>query len=78
MEKITCDPVQNDIIPYGTSIPSGSSIYDLSEGKYSFGIETESLYYSDYVFTGHGGRVTMNIKESYENETYATFSYAIG
>lgn len=73
MEKITCDPVQNDIIPYGTSIPSSSSIYDLSEGKYSFGIETESLYYSDYVFTGHGGRVTMNIKESCGLATEAEF-----
>lgn len=73
MEKFTCDPVQNDIIPYGTSIPSGSSIHDLSKGKYSFGIETESLYYSDYVFTGHGGSVTMNIKESCGLATDAEF-----
>ena len=64
MEKLTCDSVQNDVVPYGTSIPSGSSTYDLSSRKYSFGIETDSLYYSDYVFTGHGGSVTMNLKNA--------------
>lgn len=73
MEKLTCDSVQNDVVPYGTSIPSGSSTYDLSSRKYSFGIETDSLYYSDYVFTGHGGSVTMNIKESCGIATSAEF-----
>lgn len=73
MQKLTCDSDQNDITPYGTSIPNGSSTRDLSSGKYYFGVETTSLYYSDYVFTGHGGSVTMNIKESCGLATSAEF-----
>ena len=63
-EKLFVGPSLDQVTPYGTGIPSGSSTYDLSNGKYSFGVETEELYYSDYVFIGHGGKVTMNIRES--------------
>ncbi len=49
---------------YGTSIPGSTDTYDLSNGKDPIILSQDTLYYSDYVYIGHGGKVMMNIKET--------------
>lgn len=47
------------ISPYGTAVPSGSKIYDLGNGPYSFSAYTKrgSTIYSNYYFIGHDGAI---------------------
>lgn len=49
---------------YGTEIPGTKNPYDLSDGKDTISISQDTVYYSDYVYIGHGGNVMMNIKET--------------
>lgn len=60
------DRGNSDLVPYGTGIPSGTSTYDLTdEGPYYFRVDTSSsVIYSNKVFIGHDGAVTMDITEA--------------
>lgn len=60
------EALNDDIVPYGTSKPSSSSVYDLSEGQYNFSVSTKlgTTIYSKYVFIGHGGKVKFHIYDS--------------
>lgn len=49
---------------HGTKIPNTKEPYDLSIGKESILLSQSTVYYSDHVYIGHGGKVTMSIKET--------------
>lgn len=69
------DMEDNGIVPYGTGIPSGSSTHNLSdEGAYHFRVDTtNSVIYSNNVFTGHDGAVTLDITEACGTATSQEF-----
>ncbi len=63
MEKLTGDEGKPTIKPFGTGIPSASSTFDLSKRQDSISVDTDTVYYSDYVYVNHGGAVTLHIWE---------------
>lgn len=53
------------VAPRGTSAPSSSSVWDLSVKKYPFTCNTtNTAIYSNYVFSGHNGKVKFNFQIS--------------
>lgn len=65
--EATQEDNSNTATPYGTGIPKASNKHDLSKSAYYFKVDsTYSTIYSNYVFTGHGGSVTMNISDASE------------
>ena len=60
------DAFDDEISLYGLEEPKTSNQYNLREkGKYYFPVSTKlDLIYSDYVFTGHSGHLTVFLKET--------------
>lgn len=54
---------ENMVAPCGTSAPSSSSEWDLSSQRYRFTCNTtNSAIYSNYVFSGHNGKVKFDFQ----------------
>lgn len=65
--QATQEDEANTAVPYGLGIPKASNKHDLSQSAYHFMVDTTyNVIYSNYVFTGHGGAVTMNIQDASE------------
>lgn len=64
-----------NISTYGLSYPSKESKWNLNtKGQYDFSVDTQnSKIYSDYVFTGHKGSVTVYLDETSSSSGEYTF-----
>lgn len=70
-------PSPSDFSPYGTKIPSSSSTWDLSSSSYSFSVDTtNSVIYSNYVFTNHGGTALLRCYDTSGTANMGTEYYA--
>lgn len=70
-------PSSKDYSPYGTSIPSSSSTWNLSLSAYSFTVDTTySVIYSNYVFTNHGGTALLRCHDTSGTANMGTEYYA--
>lgn len=60
---------------YGTTEPSKNNVWDLnSDGTYDFTVNTTNdTVYSNYVFTGHYGKLRFRIVENSGRSGYAVF-----
>lgn len=58
--------MENEIMPYGQSAPSSGNTYNLANGAYNFSVSTKlnTTIYSNYVFTGHGGSVSVYLNDT--------------